>query len=70
MLVERGFAIGGGLVIFAGVLMVLASVEFGLWPEFWMFPLGGAMMMGFGVFFLYVARQARHDRLALLRLGE
>lgn len=69
MLRERVFAIGGWLTIVAGALFLMAFV---LNPS----PLlagvlpAGALLIGFGAFFLYVGRGARRERLQLLESPE
>jgi hypothetical protein len=69
MLPERIFTIGGVLTIAAGVLLVVAFV---LSPVFLFYgPLeAGALLIGFGVFFIYVGRGARRDRRRLTDLPE
>lgn len=65
MLKERVFEIGGGLAIAAGILML---ATFGLNPTWLLAGLleAGGLLIGFGVFFLYVGRGSRRDRRRLL----
>jgi hypothetical protein len=65
MLRERIFEIGGGLSIAAGILLLAA---FGLDPTWllWGFLEAGGLLIGFGVFFLYVGRGSRRDRQRLI----
>jgi len=65
MLPERVFALGGWLAIAAGLLLLLAA----FWnpsPYTWGIFEAAAFLIGFGLFFLYVARGARKDRQRLL----
>jgi hypothetical protein len=65
MLRERIFEIGGGLCIAAGILLLAA---FGLNPTWllWGFLEAGGLLIGFGVFFLFVGRGSRRERHRLL----
>ena len=65
MLNERIFTIGGCLTIVAGVLLLVA---FALNPDslLWGVIEAGLLLVGFGVFFIYVGREARRGRQRLL----
>jgi len=70
MLVERVFEIGGVLLAATGGVLIAASV----WGGFDPYAIGyletGVLLLGFGLFFVYVGREARRDRRKLLELGE
>lgn len=65
MLRERVFAIGGGLTIAAGVLLL---ATFALNPGWLLAGIveAGGLLIGFGIFFIYVGRGSRNDRRRLL----
>ncbi len=70
MLVERVFEIGGVLTIAAGAALaglLYATGAYGVSVGVFLTP---ALLIGFGVFFLWVGRQAREDRRGLLALAE
>jgi hypothetical protein len=62
---ERIFAIGGGLVIGAGVLLLVAFILNPV-PLLWGSLGAAVLLIAFGVFFIYVGRGARKDRRRLL----
>lgn len=57
-------------MVLAGGLMVAAFAGVGAPALLYPFAGAGALMGGFGAFFLYVGCEARRDRERLLRLGE
>lgn len=70
MLIERTFAIGGALVLLFGAALAALVVGSGAWQYGIGLVLAPALLVGFGVFFLYVGRQAREDRERLLAVGD
>lgn len=70
MLLERVFLIGGILTILLGSLLASSDVLAGTLVEYPPFIEAAVLMIGFGIFFLYVSRDARRERLKLLRLGD
>jgi hypothetical protein len=70
MLIERTFAVGGVLCIVLGALLAAAFLSAGGLALLAGAVLGPVLLIGFGGFFLYVARQARQDRQRLLALAE
>jgi hypothetical protein len=65
VLTERIFAIGGSLVIAAGVLLLIAFILNPV-PLLWGALVTAGLLIAFGVFFIYVGRGARKDRQKLL----
>ena len=70
MLIERTFAIGGVLVVLFGAALAALVLGSGAWRYGIGLLLAPALLVGFGVFFLYVGRQAREDRERLLAVGD
>jgi hypothetical protein len=70
VLLERTFAIGGGLLLVFGALLLGVAIALGLAWTLFGIVLSGGVLIGFGVFFLRVGRDARRHRTALLALGE
>ncbi len=66
MLRETQFLVGGGLVIAAGVLFAVALYLTGAGIIFFGAWIGSGITVGFGVFFVYVARGERQARLLYL----
>lgn len=66
MLRETQFFVGGWLTIALGAVLAVALFVGGLGPDYFggWFAAGGAV--GFGAFFLYVARDEHRARLAFL----
>jgi hypothetical protein len=62
---ERIFAIGGGLVIAAGILLLVAFILNPV-PLLWGALEAAGLLIAFGVFFIYVGRGAQRDRRRLL----
>jgi hypothetical protein len=65
VLPERVFAIGGVLSIAAGGLLLLAYV-LNPSPLLWGAIEAGLLLVGFGLFFIYVGSGSRRDRRRLL----
>lgn len=70
MLVERVFALGGGVCVAGGLLLLVVAALLGIGLAFLPFLVGAALLVAFGVFFLAVGRDARRERRRLLRSGE
>jgi hypothetical protein len=69
MLIERTFEVGGAMTLASGGLFLAYLVESGILFAYPGFLVAGAGLVGFGAFFVWVGRQARQERLALLALG-
>ena len=67
MLRETTFEIGGLLTIALGVLLATALYFAGAGVEFFDAWLASGIAVGFGAFFLYVARGEHRERLAFLK---
>ncbi|MGA7924112.1 MAG: hypothetical protein WCA77_09065, partial [Thermoplasmata archaeon] len=63
MLIERTFTLGGYICVALGVTFVGTALALG--PVAWPLLIPGVMFTGFGVFFLSIGRDARHERLEL-----
>lgn len=70
MLRETTFGIGGALTIALGVLLGVGLYLAGAGWEFFDAWLASGIAVGFGAFFLYVARAEHLDRLAFLARAE
>lgn len=66
MLRETTFLIGGGVTIALGVVLALGLYLAGAGVEYFDAWLACGLAVGFGAFFLYVARDEHRDRLAFL----
>ncbi|MGI0131826.1 MAG: hypothetical protein ACREDK_01825 [Thermoplasmata archaeon] len=70
MLIERVFLIGGTLTILLGGMIAIAELLAGSVGTYPAFLETAVLLIAFGVFFLYVGRGARRERVALLALGD
>jgi len=66
MLRETTFWIGGIVMIALGILLGIGLFLAGAGVDFFDAWLGSGISVGFGAFFLYVARDEHRDRLAYL----
>jgi hypothetical protein len=67
---ETTFLIGGAVTIALGLVFALALYLAGAGVEYIDAWLACGLAVGFGVFFLYVARDEHRDRLAFLASAE
>jgi hypothetical protein len=70
MLRETTFLIGGGITIALGLLLAAGLFFAGAGVEFFDAWLASGIAVGFGAFFIYVAREEHRDRLAFLASAE
>jgi len=70
MLRETTFLIGGWITVALGVLLAFGLYSAGAGVEFVDAWLASGIAVGFGAFFLYVARDEHRDRLEFLRKAE
>jgi hypothetical protein len=70
MLRETTFFIGGWITIALGILLAFGLYFSGAGVEYVDAWLASGMAVGFGAFFLYVARDEHRDRLAFLEQAE
>lgn len=70
MLRETTFWIGGIVMIALGILLGIGLFLAGAGVDFFDAWLGSGISVGFGAFFLYVARDEHRDRLAYLEKTE
>jgi hypothetical protein len=70
MLRETTFRIGGWVTIALGILLAFGLYYAGAGIEYVDAWLASGLAVGFGAFFLYVARDEHRDRLAFLERAE
>lgn len=70
MLRETTFWVGGIVTIALGVALATGLYLSGAGVEFWDAWLASGLAVGFGAFFIYVARDEHRDRLAFLAKSE
>jgi hypothetical protein len=70
MLPERSFEIGGALTIVLSGILLGAVIWAGVGLDYFGYWIVPPMLAVFGIFLLYVGRQARSDRRRLLALAE